>query len=1185
MAVNSRDEIVRYIYDVVGDKDIAATAVTLLKAGEAAGVTQEEFDALSKSLNDSASKFKAINQAIGQKAALADLGRQLADATATASKFRDEIAQTESPTKKLQKAAADADKAVADLAKQQTAASVALQKTEGALQKAGVDTADLGKAFQKVQTDGAAAAQSLGAVGIAGSKASSGAKDLADSTAKAGKEAKTAGALFTELRDNLGKIVSVAAAVKLALAGIEFGKGAFAEATDVEASLSRVQAIAKSTADSFDALSAQIEKSAREANVSTAAAASAAAALAEQGQTAEEIFQTLTPTILLARDANLDLATAAGIVDDTLDQFGLSAADAAALVDKLVAASKGSKDGLAGMSQALKQLAPDARAIGVDFDRLVSLLGLLQQNGIDASSSVRGLRKIFQDLQNPTSTLSTELASLGDHSADFGKAIDTIRNAGTGGEKALLSLDGAARSLVLFLVNQGPGALDGFAASLQNVQGEALKTRKAIDDNLRGAFTGLENALDALGAGLAKSALAPLRDEFQKLAEQLNKFADSPAFAELQKSLTELFVEGTKAFDNFIDNVDWPSFIETIKGGIKDASETIGSFKDDVAGVAAAINTIGATIGIFTRSIAVAFNAVKVGVSESVAVIAGLAAKMSEIRDTLAGGFASEATIALEAIRDAAEKAANDGADKLITSGEKLVENLRAVAGAGDDAAGKIDSAGAAIKDAGSAVAETSAALADSNAGFNAVTGTVDDMATALGILTPALNLEATAQLAAKSGATQHAEQIVILRKEVADARANLDELVKSGTASGEAMQQAAQQYATAQSNLAALTGATTDATEAQRALEQAFADLGIRTQKQFDKAADDAKKSLDTIRQAFLAGNATIEDVKRAYDAYAAKVHAAMADSTTSVQAQKQAQLDALASALGFTDAAGKAGAAGTQAGSDTASAFDKAKDSISGASDAASNLAENASAAATNVQALGAGAASAATATTALGSATQGIVLLTNEQLHILNEIRDEFLSGAISGEEYARRVTVALGGVDEALLKQQQNLRDFQNQLDQLNSDIAGETGDGKTQEDIRHDQKLRDLKDEFQVQGTLTAQQYQQLLKAENDLHNIKLKNLKADEAAQKAADDKKKADDAKNPPPGAPTPPGPPAPPAPPPPPKPLPPPAPAPRDTLQVVINAVLLSGDQASANAFIRWLLPQIQAALDRSK
>jgi len=272
--------------------------------------------------------------------------------------------------------------------------------------------------------------------------------------------------------------------------------------------------------------------------------------------------------------------------------------------------------------------------------------------------------------------------------------------------------------------------------------------------------------------------------------------------------------------------------------------------------------------------------------------------------------------------------------------------------------------------------------------------------------------------------------------------------------------------------------------------LRSQFDLLGIKSQAALEATRDNAREALDAI----VAQGRSIEDIRRAYVAYAQTALAAGDASDQSTRDQIESNLQLLASVLGIPDAFVKAGDAGKKAGKDTSDAFDKAKQSIDDAGNAAEDAADK-----FNNGSQAWGDQLAATANAA-ASATQGIILLTNEQLRLLGEIRDEFLSGAISGEQYAERVKVAMGGVDEELLKQQQNFRDFQNQLDQLNSDIAGQTGDTQTQEDIRHAQKLRDLEDEFQQQGKYTLAQYKQLIDAENKLHALKLKNTQSEQQA-------------------------------------------------------------------------------------
>jgi len=966
------------------------------------------------------------------------------------------------------------------------------------------------------------------------------------------------------LRENLGKIAAAAAAAAAALKLIDLGKSGFSAAADVEQSLSRVQAIAKSTGEDFAALADQIDKSAIAANVSSEAAAGAAAALAEQGESAKEIFDTLTPTLLLARDANIEVAAAAGIVDDALDLFGKSAGEAALVVDQLVVASKGSKEGLAGLANAVRSLAPDAQALGLSFEQLTGLLGLLGQNGIDAGKAAKGLRSIFQDLQDPTSQLSTSLGKLGDTSGDFSTAIETLRNAGDGGKEALLGLDGASRSLVLFLLNQAPGAVEAFTAALQNAQGAASEMRKEIDHNLKGAFTELVNAFDHLGAGLAESSLGPLRDELQKLAGQLNAFAESPAFAELQKALGEVFTEGTKAFDNFIKNVDWPGFVASAQTALKGAGQSIGEFKDDLSAVATALNTIGSSIGVVFRSVAVVFDLAKVGISGlMVGLSSGLLAQSRAV--DLLTGKTSELTIALESVRDSSKEAAEKGITALRADSDKLVENLEGLGGTAEETAKKIDALRVSFANVKAGVDTTAATFSQTATDFNALSGAVENTANLLGILPEMFDATGKAEREASQATHDHAQEIIGAREAAVTARAALEEMIKAGTASASAMQTASVAYDKAQQKLDELTGKANLSAEAQRGLEQAFKALGISSQAALKKAADDARTSLDTIRQAFLAGNATIEDVKRAYDAYAAKVRASVADSSAAVKAQEEAILAAKAAALGLTDAVTQAGTAGKDAGDTTADAFGKAATKIDGAAAAADNLASNADDAAAGLGNVG-GAAQQATQT--IATATQGIVLLTAEQLSGLRQIGQELAAGGLTLQQYEERVQEVMTGTSAAIERQIDQLKRFNDRVLDLQAQLAQENGDDVGAEDARHKKALEDIKAEATLDGELNGQQYNELKRLEEQIHQQRLKNIEAEKRAKRDTDTTGTDTSSGGGGGGVP---------------QPTPAPAPrAPAPTINVMPNVLLLSGDRKATRQLAQIIARDVKSEID---
>jgi TP901 family phage tail tape measure protein len=1100
MATDQFKEILQIAVETLGEDQARQLELALRGIGNAGAEVDEQLSPLLDQFQKLSDEASRVGAALDLEQKLRANEDALAAAKESLASLSSEFDRTDKSSAAISISFEQAEKQIKSLATEQLKLQNASAAATAALKASGVDTSKLALLNNELKTKIAGVAQQIVSTANAAKQAGAGVGSLGD-------QSKRTGGILAELKAHLVEIVSFATAAGVAFKAIELGKDAFAGATNIEQSLARVSALAQSSVESFAALSDQIERSAEAANVSGTDAASAAASLAEQGQTATEIYQTLTPTLLLAKDASIDLAQAAGVVDDVLDLFGKSAGDASLAVDQLVAASKGSKDGVAGLADAIRTLAPDARQLGLTFEQLAGLLGFLGQNGVDAGKSVRALRTIFQDLQDPTSKFSTSLAQLGDSSGSFTKAIETLRASGQHGEDALLGLDGAARSLVLFLLQQGPGAIDAFTASLADAQGTAAATAKTLNDTLKGAFASFSNALDRVGSGLVKSSLTPLRDELRKLAEQLASFAESPAFAELQGALGNLFAEGTQAFDNFIQHVDWAKFVGDARSALTDASTSIRDFKDDLGTVASALGVIGDAVGVVYRSIAVVFDLAKVATSELVAKISESQLEYTRVLDALTGKT-STATMALESLRDSAKEASTKGVDALRENSDKLVANLESLGGAGDEAARKIDQVRVSFENVQSGVASSSAAIGRAGGDFNALTSGTENAANALSILPEIFNSDAVAAKRAADSHAEHADQIIRARRAVSDAQAALDRLAQSGDKNTVAFQQAAKAVQDAQEELDRLTGKAEQAADSQRALESAFSTLGIQSQKSLADAAENAKKALDVINAEFQKGNASIEDQTRAFEAWVDKVRAATADSSDAVKEQAAAMVEAEAHALGYGDAILKAGAAGKDAGDKTTAAFDSASDSIEGASAAAEDLAAHADAAAQSVQDVDA---AANDSTSSLANATQGIVLLSNEQLRGLRSIRDELFAGGLSLEQYEQRIQEVMTGTSEALEQQAAQLRRLKDTEQDLLSAIAQENGDAIGVEDARHEQALRNLKDEATLNGQLNTIEYGKLKKLEDDLHELKLKNIREQAAAQKQAADSAQVD--------------------------------------------------------------------------
>ena len=473
-----QNQTIKYSVEVDGAPALKTVADGLSAIAAAGGPAGDQATALLEKLKEFAAQDTLIKQFASDKAALADLGDQMNATGAKLNTLKDQFAATTTPSAALTRSITNTEASLAGLSTQFGAQEAQLARTGNALEAAGVSTEHLDSAQRAVQSSIADVATEAGALG-----ASMG--TTAAATEEAGIAADKSGSLFATLSHNLGQIVTIAAAVALALKAIQFADTSIKGAEDVEASLARVQALAAGAAGQFSELDKSVEQAAIAVNTTTSNAAAGLAALVSQGLNANDAMAALIPTLELAKIANIDVGTAAGDVATVLKSFNIPATEAATVVDQLTQASHGAAGGLGAMSEAIGQLAPDAKTLGLSFTDITSILGLLSQSGIAVGNSVRGLRTIFQDLENPVSTLRVDLLGLGDGTNNFGKAITALNSGTPLAQQALNGLAGPARALVETLGQQGPAALSAFTAGLQNAAGAASQTSAAIDSTLK----------------------------------------------------------------------------------------------------------------------------------------------------------------------------------------------------------------------------------------------------------------------------------------------------------------------------------------------------------------------------------------------------------------------------------------------------------------------------------------------------------------------------------------------------------------------------------------------------------------------------------------------------------------------------------------------------------------------------
>lgn len=952
----TRDEVIRFFAQVQGQKDVEGIG----KAFDAVGKAAEAADPAARKLVEDFERIgkdrSAIESFVKLKAQLTETRDKLTQASAGLDSLRNEFGKADGSSKQVTAAFKRAEQAVADLSRAERLQSVELQKTAGALNKAGVDVNKLADADRRLATEGQRVADGMRLFAVAATAAGKGARDAAsgvDDLAQKSKEAKEGN---DGLLGSLGKIGVLAAALSVAFKGVQLGADAFGGAASIEASLSRVQALATGTAEEFSRLGVAVQDAAREAKVGPELAAQALAELAGQGQNVTQAMQSLVPTLRLAKIASIEVGQAAGAVDDVLDLFGLSADQAGKAVDILVAAAKGSDEGLQGLLGGLSKIAPTARDAGLSFEQTAGMLGVFVQNGFSAEKAAKGLLKIFDDLRDPTSKLRSDLSDLGDNSGTFASAIDTLSDAGDKGKKALDNLDASSRNLVLFLLQQGKGSIDQFTESLQKAEGTASKVAQAIDDNLKGAFANATAAFDNLATAFLAPILAPLKDEIEKVSVAFDEFAKTEAFAKLQGALLTFVQTGLAALGEFFSAIDFDKLGSNLASFGTNASAFFTEFRTDLGEVARfAGNTLNAIGALFDGAAAVIHGAAGTiaGALGGIVKVGALLAEV-QIGDKLVSGLtgATSAAEKLNQISQSLFDSANTNFDQTGSSLSSLKTNLDQLLAGLDGTKPAAEGAGAAIAGIGAAaggippvVDEVKIATIELGNAFGFVPQYADDAAASVGRFAE--------KITQGGGAVQDA------RNRLQSASEALAALQVAADATPEALARANAEFAAASINLQKLTSGANDGKQAADELAAAYKKLGIVSQADLIDKAQRAADGFDAVVRAQQRGAATAEDVRRAFIAMAEAQLRAAADSDATARGRVENEIRVQAATLGVVDALDKLGLAGKQAGDDVAAGADKAAgalaDTASSADQAAasaSNLGQSSNTAASGLQ-----------------------------------------------------------------------------------------------------------------------------------------------------------------------------------------------------------------------------------------
>jgi TP901 family phage tail tape measure protein len=170
---------------------------------------------------------------------------------------------------------------------------------------------------------------------------------------------------------------------------------------EVEKSLANINSILKQSESQLDSFKKNIFDIARNTEQSFASVAEAALELSRQGLKAEQVTQRLNDALILSRLSGMNAADSVAGLTAAINSFKSSGLTSAQVLNKISAAAASAAVSDRDLIEGLKRSGSVAVSTGVDFDKLVGIIGALQEKTARGGAVIgNSLKTIFTRIQD-----------------------------------------------------------------------------------------------------------------------------------------------------------------------------------------------------------------------------------------------------------------------------------------------------------------------------------------------------------------------------------------------------------------------------------------------------------------------------------------------------------------------------------------------------------------------------------------------------------------------------------------------------------------------------------------------------------------------------------------------------------------------------------------------------------------
>ncbi|WP_254905209.1 phage tail tape measure protein [Clostridium tyrobutyricum] len=280
--------------------------------------------------------------------------------------------------------------------------------------------------------------------------------------------------------------------------------------------------------------------------------------LVKDGYSADESIKIMNTSLYTSRGANEELATVVDQLGSSLEAYGMKTNNAAQttqnmshMADAFAYISNHTKASISSLGEAFSIAGSTAHAMGIPMTQTASAIGMLESNGIDASTAANALKAGLVNLTKPTKDMYAAMKEMNlqvfDSKGNM-KDLPTLLNEIEKGTKGWTNEQKQSALAVIFgkeslatwnvLIHKGGDYLGELSNSANNANGEVKKLSDSMKDTSANNFKQLSASVHTLGVEFGQNVLPTVIPMVKEATNLVKAFGNlSPA---MQKTIIDV---------------------------------------------------------------------------------------------------------------------------------------------------------------------------------------------------------------------------------------------------------------------------------------------------------------------------------------------------------------------------------------------------------------------------------------------------------------------------------------------------------------------------------------------------------------------------------------------------------------------------------------------------------------------